>query len=268
MYAQLLFKMTSSPIHRDKMDTEHINLSKYEHGLGILLSSLMEECDIDDATLSRETGIPASTISRMRLNPDANPTASTLRPIAKFFGISISQLLGDEPLPKDRLPGTHHPSSFTSSIMPVIDWSWVIGWVNHDDALFKDKLTHWISTEKMVGSKTFALIVPTDLFGLAFRKGSIIIIDPDKPAHDGDLVLLRMQNERNILLRQFLKDGNDTYIRSVNPEMKGIKLLTGDYQFLGVVIETRFSLESASGSALHQESDSIKTAYLKPILST
>ena len=70
--------------------------------LGDVLSLLMTECDIDDAKLSREVSIPASTISRMRLNPDANPTASTLRPIAKFFSVSISQLLGDEPLPENR----------------------------------------------------------------------------------------------------------------------------------------------------------------------
>ena len=70
------------------------------HVLGEQLASLMHKHHIDDAELSKATGIPASTISRMPLNSNANPTAASLRPIARFFNISISQLLGDEPLSK------------------------------------------------------------------------------------------------------------------------------------------------------------------------
>ncbi|HLB43671.1 MAG TPA: S24 family peptidase [Gammaproteobacteria bacterium] len=231
-------------MNSEETKSSDINFKLY---LGDILTRLMIECDTDDAKLSRETGIPASTISRMRLNPDANPTAATLRPIAKFFGISISQLLGDEPLPIDRLPGTHNPIGFTSSRMPVlVDWNWIIEWLENGGNTVRDKLTNWISTEREVGSRAFALIIPTDSFGIAFRKGSLIIVDPDNQPKDGDLILLKIQEEENILLRQFLKDGNDIYIRSVNPEMKGTKLLTENYKFLGVVIETRFFLQEAT----------------------
>ena len=122
-----------------------------------ILSLLMDECDIDDITLSRETNIPISTISRMRLRSDSNPTASTLRPIAKFFSISISQLLGDEPLSKDRLPGSHNPTSFTSVRMPIIDWDSIADWIDNDGQKIKHKLTQWISTEKRIGYRAFSL---------------------------------------------------------------------------------------------------------------
>jgi SOS-response transcriptional repressor LexA len=151
--------------------------------------------------------------------------------------------LGDEPLPQDRLPGAHHPVGFTSSRMPVISWEWVIEWLESNQDHFKDKLINWISTEKNVGSKAFALLIPTESFGIIFRKGSLIIVDPDRQPHDGDLILLKILKEENILLRQFLKDGKDVYIRSVNPEMKGTKLLTDKHKFIGVVIETRFALQ-------------------------
>lgn len=221
------------------------------NGLGEILSYLMKECDIDDAKLSRETGIPASTISRMRLNPDANPTAATLRPIAKFFGVSISQLLGDETLPSERLPGAHNPIGFTSARIPIINWEFIIEW--QTNAAVKDKITNWISTEKDVGSRAFALIIPTESFGITFRKGSLVIADPDRQLQDGDLILIKIPEEKNILLRQFLKDGNDLYIRSVNPEMKGTKLLSGNYQLLGVIIETRFSLQEEMKQTVQQE---------------
>jgi len=113
-----------------------------------VLSFLMDEGDIDDATLSRETGIPASSISRMRLNTEANPTAATLRPIAKYFSISISQLLGDEDISKDRLPGHQNPSQFTSARMPLINWDNVFDWIHGNLKFMTDKPVKWLSTEK------------------------------------------------------------------------------------------------------------------------
>ncbi len=245
------------------VETENMKSSdpKLIPSLNGVLSLLMIECDIDDASLSRETGIPASTISRMRLNSDANPTASTLRPIAKYFSVSISQLLGDEPLSKDRLPGAHNPTYFTSVRMPVIDWELIVDWIDNQGANIKGKLTKWISTEKEIGYNSFALPISTDSFGLAFRKGSMIIVDPERNPLDGDLVLLRIQGDKDILLKQFLVDGVDTYMRSVNPEMKGMELLSDRYKVIGVIIETRFSLpentktqgqvEKAAGFVFH-----------------
>ena len=239
-----------------------------KHELKDILSSLMEECDIDDAQLARETGVPASTISRMRINSNANPTASTLRPISKYFSISISQLLGDELLPKDRLPGTHNPTQFTSARMPIIEWEWIMGWVENRCENIKEKLQTWISTEKEVGPNAFALIIPTDSFGLAFRKGSTIIVDPSQSPLDGDLLLVQTENEQNILLKQFVMDGCEGYLRSVNPEIKNIMPLTEDYKIIGIVIETRFSLQVSEKKASQNEAKLqpafARLAYLKP----
>jgi SOS-response transcriptional repressor LexA len=244
------------------MKTDNMKSSDAEltHGLKDILSLLMVECDIDDAKLSREIGIPASTISRMRLNSDANPTASTLRPIAKFFSISISQLLGDEPLPENRLPGTHNPTSFTSVRMPIINWNQINQWIENQGRNLPWKLNNWISTEKNIGFGSFALFINTDSFGIAFRKGTTIIIDPEKSPLDGDLVLLKTKDDKNILLKQFLTDGNDKYIRSVNPEMKGIKILNEDDKILGVVIETRFSLQENQEKSRQKEQNDFVSA--------
>lgn len=239
-----------------------------KHELKDILTSLMEECDIDDAQLARETGVPASTISRMRINSNANPTASSLRPISKFFSISISQLLGDEPLPKDRLPGTHNPTYYTSARMPVIEWDWIINWLETHCENFKEKLQTWISTEKDVGPNSFALVIPTDSFGLAFRKGSTIIVDPSHSPTDGDLILVKARNEENILLKQFLLDGSDKYMRSVNPEIKSVTPLTETHKIIGVIIETRFSFQPIGKSQLRTETKLqftfAKSTHLKP----
>jgi SOS-response transcriptional repressor LexA len=204
----------------------------------------------------------------MRINSNANPTASTLRPISKFFSISISQLLGDEPLSKERLPGTHNPTYYTSARMPIIEWDWIMNWVETQGENIKEKLQTWISTEKEVGPNSFALIISTDSFGLAFRKGSTIIVDPSQSPIDGDLILVKNETDKNILLKQFLMDGHETYMRSVNPEIKSVMPLTKSYKIIGIVIETRFSLQ-AVGKAVSRKEAKLQfsfasSAHLKP----
>lgn len=210
-----------------------------KHNLMEILSLLMEECDIDDTHLSKATGIPASTISRMRIIKDSNPTASTLRPIANFFSISISQLLGDAPLPINRLKGSFSPTFYTSSRMPVIDWDSAIQWIQNESNT--DDINSWVSTEKILSSKSFAIIVPSDSFGLVFRKGSTIIIEPEKEPDDSDFVLVYDVKNKATLLRKLLIDGNDLFIQPVNPDIKKIVTLDHNYNFIGVVVETRFN---------------------------
>jgi len=236
-----------------KQDKMEIPITANKHELKDILSSLMEECDVDDAQLARETGVPVSTLSRMRLNSNANPTAATLRPISKYFSISISQLLGDEPLPVDRLPGTQNPTYYTAARIPIIEWGWIDRWLCGDIDDIKSKLWNWISTEKSVGDQAFALIISTESFGIAFRKGSTVMIDPSQLPKDGDLVLIKSTHENNAMLKQYIKDGEDIYIRSVNPDIKSIHALDDKYQIVGIVVEVRFSLQESISSFSRKE---------------
>jgi len=49
----------------------------------------------NDTELSRLTGVPQPTIRRLRTGESPNPRAETIKPLADFFGISISQLRGE-----------------------------------------------------------------------------------------------------------------------------------------------------------------------------
>lgn len=228
-----------------------------ESNLGRTLTFLMRECDIDDAQLSRETNIPASTISRMRLNPESNPTASTLRPIAKFFSVSIDQLLGDEPLSPNRLPGMHNPTAYTAAIIPLVKWDLISNLNNEEQIPSKIQTSEWISTEKEVSSLAFALTIPTDSFGISLRKGSLIIVDPEEICRDGDLVLMKIKEDNSLVVKQFIKEGNECYIKSVNPDIKGLKLLTDETEIIGIIIETRFNLQEKVKNSTQYKPDSL-----------
>ncbi len=83
--------------------------------LSAILNHLMAESKIDGVQLSRRTGIPVTTINRLRKNDaDNNPTLSTLVPLAHFFAITVSQLIGDEPIPDASITGMQNTGTSRS----------------------------------------------------------------------------------------------------------------------------------------------------------
>ena len=124
--------------------------------------------------------------------------------------------------------------------MPVLTWNMAFSWAVKKQG-FPKKPDHWISTEKSVSEKAFALIIPNDSFGLIFRENSIIIIEPDKEPNDGDFIALQDKQEKSIILKKLIIEDDDFYLASVRPEIKKIIRLNSDYKLLGVIIETRFS---------------------------
>ena len=68
-----------------------------------ILTMLMARERLSDNELAERTGIPQPTISRIKSGDSRDPRDSTLRPLAKYFRLSISQLRGDVPLPTDKV---------------------------------------------------------------------------------------------------------------------------------------------------------------------
>lgn len=71
--------------------------------LSLVLSQLMAKRDIKSAELARKTGIGQPVIHRLMTGVTDNPQIQTLIPIAKFFGISVDQLMGVSPLCEGKL---------------------------------------------------------------------------------------------------------------------------------------------------------------------
>ena len=73
-----------------------------------ILTMLMAREGLSDNELAERTGIPQPTISRIKNGDSRDPRDSTLRLLAKYFRLSISQLRGDVPLPTDKVKVAAH----------------------------------------------------------------------------------------------------------------------------------------------------------------
>jgi transcriptional regulator with XRE-family HTH domain len=68
---------------------------------------MISDSKISEGELSRRSGIPQSTIHRILSGQIKESKPSTLRPLANYFGLSLAQLQGEEPMPIQRQSNIH-----------------------------------------------------------------------------------------------------------------------------------------------------------------
>lgn len=194
----------------------------------------MAETRVNANELARQTGLPASTIKKIRNRDNPNPTLTTLLPIAKFFSISLSRLVGDEPL-------THiHPVSHSQKKhrVPVLTWEEAIHWKkNHSAAQSIFAIEHAYSEQ------TYALIVEEDDWE-NLAKETILLIDPKTEPKHRDYVITHKKGQKVPTLKQLLHDDGKKYLK---PIIQGynIATLTSDHKILGVAMEYRKQLKKS-----------------------
>ncbi|MBX9702686.1 MAG: helix-turn-helix transcriptional regulator, partial [Silvanigrellaceae bacterium] len=148
------------------------------------LNLLMTEARLNAEELSRRIGLPASTIKKIRNNNDPNPTLSTLAPLAKYFLLTISQLVGDEPFPESRLPGSYKVNLHTMNHVPLISWQEAINWPKKNNTIHPT-----IATEYNYSKNAYALLVEEDDWE-NLSKDTALLVDPALQVEHRDFVIV------------------------------------------------------------------------------
>lgn len=217
------------------MKTNTQNLDFSQLGKNIIL--LMEGCEVDGTELSRETGLPTSTISRLRtISTDFSPNLSSLLPLAKYFCVTISQLIGEEPLGDD-LCGTHNPSTTKKQMIPLLGAEIIIEYIIHQHLTGAPPQ---IEVDLAISKLSFAYINNGNAMEPLFLDQTILIIDPELKPHNLDYVLVLAKNKKNPVFRQLLIDGDERYIKALNPAFNEfINITSESHTILGVVVQSR-----------------------------
>jgi transcriptional regulator with XRE-family HTH domain len=196
------------------------------------LNILMAKARLNSSELARLTGLPATTIKRIRNNEQANPTVATLLPIAKHFSVTITDLLGGEFA--ESLPNTYIVRSDVKPI-PLFTWR---------DCVVADAKTNSankVLTEKQVSKDAFALIVEDRDFEV-FPVKSILLVDPAVTPASGDYVIVAKSQQGAASIKKYIVETDQIYLKSLVTGL-GIVPLTAEYQILGVVIQYKVELK-------------------------
>jgi transcriptional regulator with XRE-family HTH domain len=194
--------------------------------------------DLNPTDLAKETGVPQPTIHHILEGKTKKPRQTTLKSLADFFSISISQLTGVIPLSLN-IPSTIKDSLRISTV-PLINWELAKAWERNKNDLSKYKE---ILIEKQVDENAFALQLLDSKMEPLFQESSILIFDPSKKATERDFVLVYLSKSDSIIFNRLFIDGKNYYIKKdkKNGDAELIKLDFPDDKCIATLIESRLS---------------------------
>lgn len=195
---------------------------------GKVLSELIKKYNLNALELERMTGVPASTIYRLLKNNDGNPTIEVLKKLSTFFQITVSQLIGEEPIGCKQIP-----------LVPPTD---ILDFFN----VQYNKKTEYqsIPIDFPISNKCFATLSQDNMMEPFILLNSIVIVDPEREVANKDFVLLIQDEIKPPKIRQIITDGEEHYTKILNSnfptELK--KIILSDYKFVGVIVHYRTNL--------------------------
>jgi SOS-response transcriptional repressor LexA len=196
-------------------------------------NQLINESKVSISEIHRNTGLPITTLQRLKIDPNSNPTLATLVPIAEFFAVSVSQLIGDESLPIDRSPGIFIQRKENWIKIPILSWEQATAWPNIEI----DKKQATVSTDIDIGGNTFALEIMEDDWA-GFPKNSLIIVDPNINPSAKDYLVVHKAGIRVATLKKFVDYEGAFYLAPLNDNFRTVPY-NEEYRILGVVVQIR-----------------------------
>lgn len=206
------------------------------------IKNLMAEDFISESELARQTDLPQTTINRLLLGITIDPRANTLIPIARYFGVTVDYILGQDTADHKRIPGTrnqNNPSSWHH--IPIIEWQDILSWPFKKKNYTPSSHGSWITTENDVSDTSFAL-KSLSFMEPRFRRGSIIIVDPKFDVKDGNHVIVSIGNAEPTV-RKVIKDGSEIHLIKLYQRDNPVKIKKSD-TIIGTIVETRINERS------------------------
>lgn len=201
------------------------------------LRTLMSEFPkLNVSRLAELTGLGQPVVHRLFSGETDNPKVLTLSSMAKFFGVTISALIGDEPLPDSRLRGSYSQNVQPYQHIPVLSWSQVLVWPELPEA---DSHIPTLLTNLDIGRNGYAVTVTDTTMEPRFPEGTRLLMNPELSPRNRDFVIIQIEGEELPHFKQLLIDGNNYYLKPFNPDFRAF-LLDKPYRLLGTMVEAQW----------------------------
>ncbi len=198
--------------------------------LSVNLKKLLENSAVSPSTLSKHSGVDKPRISRLLSGKTTNPQIDTLRPIAKFLGVTINQLIGDSPLPSDE--GYDVVVPINRLLVPLIAWKLAPHWLAIKSQFEPE---HTIYVRSKASTDAYALRVDMDQSKLKFPRGTVIIVDPNLMPQSRDYIVIKKGD--TVALRQIIIEKGSTFFKTLCTPIT-MEAVEQPLTHFGVVIES------------------------------
>lgn len=196
------------------------NLVIFENHLTHNLNFLMQSLEININELSKKTGIRQTTMYKLKDGVISNPTIETLYPIAKYFNISIEELVGTKLY---NMSLKEHVISY--NLVPLIPFLEIGNFPN-------SKIIRNVSIDFSKTKGKFCTEVLNN--DTEFESGTILIIDTTINYENKDYVIVKRRSDAVISIKRVLYD--DSYaLQSITIGLEKRLFDIEEYSIIGVV---------------------------------
>lgn len=200
------------------------------------LVALMNYHQIGGVQLARAINIPLSTIKNIRKGANINPTIETLIPLARYFNVSLEDIISSNLSAEKIGAKKSRASQNIPQAVPVISWEEAVDWPRSGSSDLQ------IFTEKVCGEYAFALHSEQNASEL-FAAPGIFLVDPVRKSTHFDYVLVHKFGLERGSIKQIICDEESRYLKSLVIASK-LEPLDKNYTLLGVIIEYRQFIKS------------------------
>jgi transcriptional regulator with XRE-family HTH domain len=209
-----------------------------------ILKQLMEEKGVTTSELSRLTGVVQPVIYRIASGETDNPKVATLIPLANYFGITISQLIGEETL-LSKINDCQRITNIKSGSTQIA----LLEWESLMNSPYAPTAENYIEVSYELSKNAFALKAKDLTMSPLFPIGTLLIFDPNVKAENQDFILSNICNQEEAVFRQMLVDRNDIYLKPLNSDFRTIFIDGVDnFKILGTLIESKIYFKNIINS--------------------
>jgi SOS-response transcriptional repressor LexA len=202
--------------------------------ISVNLKRLMEREKINASELGRSIKLAQPIIHRLLTGKNVNPKLATIRPIADYFDVTISQLIGEDLLVLDNQVG----EGSTWKQVPVLSWGDVVSVVDGEQKVI---VSEQVSTDACVSESAYAVVIENTGLEPHFPKGAKVVVEPMRQSTDSDFLVVITGEGGDPHIRQVVSDGADSYLKSLNPALSKMNMvrLENAHKILGVVVQVK-----------------------------
>jgi SOS-response transcriptional repressor LexA len=163
--------------------------------------------------------------------------------LAKYLRVDRAWLQLGVSNPSDQANVSYIGKHKDGKNFPLISWVSAGSWLEALEPYRKEEIDVWPETTVDASEGSFWLRVKGDSMtspvGFTVPEGMIILVDPDKEAVSGKLVVAKLENENEATFKQFMVDAGRKYLKALNPHHPPT-IVNGNCKIIGVVVDIKW----------------------------
>jgi transcriptional regulator with XRE-family HTH domain len=210
-----------------------------------IFASLLDRRGVKLNQVSKNTGVPEVTLFRYLKGLSADPSASILVPLSRYFQVTVDYLLGlEESMARPQIATEQFvcdPSALRR--IPVISWEQIKDWGYNGPAMLPPDHVDWVYYEGEADLNTFALMIGNFAYKYTFPRNSVVIVEPKANYRPDDFVVACI-NRGKCSIKQVSEENGELYLNSLATSLDSVPLSTPNYVY-GKIVRTVLDYKEA-----------------------